>query len=232
MSSKKAIIFDFGGTLDSDGIHWSERFWDVYCMVGVGCTKPEYEQAYVSSEKKLLSDIYSKVSFKEIFKISLINQLEYLYPGERSKIKKTLSSRLLELLYGDVLKKINDAREVLYELKKNFKLGLVSNFYGNLKEVCEELNLDMFDAMIDSEVVGIRKPDPKIFALAVKELNLNASDCIVAGDSYDKDIEPAKKLGCTTLWLKGRSWREFDNTVYADYIIKSIKEIPAIVNKL
>lgn len=231
MNKKKAIIFDFGGTLDSDGIHWSERFWDVYCLAGINCSKQDYEKAYVAAEKKLLSDIYGKVPFKEIFQISLTNQLEYLYSGERSKVK-TLSSQLLELLYDDVIKNIEEAKSVLLALKKDFKLGLVSNFYGNLKEICEELNLSMFNTMIDSEVVGIRKPDPEIFSLAIKELNLYASDCIIVGDSYDNDIEPAKKLGCTTIWLKGSSWREFSNTVCADYIIKSIKEIPAIVNKL
>ncbi|RPI17467.1 MAG: HAD family hydrolase [Ignavibacteriae bacterium] len=231
MSSIKAIIFDFGGTLDTDGIHWSEKFWDIYCIAGVGCTKPEYERAYVASEKKILTSNYDKLPFKDIFRVSLINQLEYLYPGERSKTQ-TLSSRLLELLYDDVVNKIEEAKDVLRSLKKDFKLGLVSNFYGNLKEICEELDLSMFDTMIDSEIVRIRKPDPEIFSLAVKELKLNASDCIVVGDSYDNDIEPAKGIGCKTIWLKGKSWREFDNTIHADYTIKSIKEIPAIVYNL
>jgi putative hydrolase of the HAD superfamily len=231
MKSKKAIIFDFGGTLDSDGIHWSEKFWDIYCLAGVGCTKQQYERAYLAAEKKLISSVYVNLSFKDIFKQGLTNQLEYLYPGERRKIQ-TLSSQLLELLYDDVISKIEEAKAVLWSLKKEFKLGLVSNFYGNLKEICQELDLCMFDTIIDSEVVGIRKPDPGIFSLAIKELILNANDCIVAGDSYDNDIAPAKELGCTTIWLKGRSWREFNNTDCADYTINSINEIPAIVNKL
>ena len=231
MSLKKAIIFDFGGTLDSDGIHWSEKFWDIYSIAGVECTKPDYEKAYLAAEKKLVSNIYGKLSFKDIFKQGLKNQLEYLYPKERSKVQ-TLSSQLLEILYDDVLNTVEEAKAVLRSLEKDFKLGLVSNFYGNLKEVCKELELTMFDTMIDSETVQIRKPDPAIFSLAIKELNLDAIDCIVVGDSYDNDIEPAKSLGCTTIWLKGRSWREFNNTKSADYIIKSIKEIPGIVYNL
>ena len=32
----KAILFDFGGTIDTDGVHWSEKYWDLYEQFSVG----------------------------------------------------------------------------------------------------------------------------------------------------------------------------------------------------
>ncbi|MBI3765652.1 MAG: hypothetical protein HY277_04010, partial [Ignavibacteriales bacterium] len=35
----KAVLFDFGGTIDTDGVHWSEKFWEYYQQFGVGVEK-------------------------------------------------------------------------------------------------------------------------------------------------------------------------------------------------
>jgi putative hydrolase of the HAD superfamily len=227
----KALIFDFGGTLDTNGTHWSEKFWDVYSAAGVKCSKSEYEKAYVEAERKILSNGLYKMPLKDMLKTSLVNQLNYLYPKGNGRVK-SLSGQMTELLYFDVLNTIKEVRTVLGSLKKDYKLGLVSNFYGNLSEVCDSLGLTMFDVMIDSEVVKIRKPNPEIFSLAVKELNLKPNECIVIGDSYDNDIEPAKLIGCRTIWLKGRSWRTFNDISKADYVIHSLKEIQLALKSL
>ena len=69
---------------------------------------------------------------------------------------------------------------------------LVSNFYGNIHQVLNEFDLDgLFDSIIESAVVGVRKPDPAIFTLGVKALGMAAEDTVVVGDSYTKDIVPA-----------------------------------------
>ena len=49
----RSILFDFGGTLDTDGIHWSEKFWDVYQQLNVLITKSSFEEAYVATEDKI-----------------------------------------------------------------------------------------------------------------------------------------------------------------------------------
>ena len=57
----------------------------------------------------------------------------------------------------------------------------------------------LFQTVIESAVVGIRKPDPRIFLLGVEALGLKAEEVSVVGDSLEKDIIPAHKAGCRTV---------------------------------
>jgi len=101
-------------------------------------------------------------------------------------------------------------KQVLEHLKQaSFPMVLVSNFYGNIGTVLKDAGIDgYFNRIIESAVVGVRKPNPAIFALGVCALDLPASQGLVVGDTYTKDIVPAHQLGCHTLWLKGLQWEE------------------------
>lgn len=98
---------------------------------------------------------------------------------------------------------------MLERLKRDFPLVLVSNFYGNIHTVLEEFGLaGMFSDVIESAVVGVRKPDPRIFILGVNALGVEPDEVVVVGDSFTKDIVPAKKAGCHAVWLKGEGWTD------------------------
>ena len=104
---------------------------------------------------------------------------------------------------------------------------LVSNFYGNINQVLKDAGIDgYFKEVIESAVVGVRKPNPAIFALGVCALDLPASQVLVVGDTYSKDIMPAYKLGCCTLWIKGLQWEEkqVDESI-PDGIIRKLSEM-------
>lgn len=59
------------------------------------------------------------------------------------------------------------------ELSKKYKLVLVSNFYGNIQTILKDFGLlDFFDEIIESSVVGVRKPDPAIYRLGVDAMDL------------------------------------------------------------
>lgn len=218
----KAIIFDFGGTLDTNGIHWSEFFWDVYQKFNVGVTKAEYDRAYVEGEKEM-----GKVDglFRDVLMRQLSNQFKYL-----DSLDNKLIERMVDYCYNEAKNYLKKSKEILSELKKNFKLGIVSNFYGNIEEVCREFGIrEYLDAVADSTVVGVRKPDPKIFEITIKELDVEAEDAFVVGDSYESDIVPAKGIGCKTIWLKARGRNEREDTSQADFVIGSLEEIKKLV---
>ena len=64
---------------------------------------------------------------------------------------------------------------------------LVSNFYGNVQAVLADFNLlQYFESIIESAVVGVRKPDPQIFRLGVDALGMKPEEVLVVGDSYKK----------------------------------------------
>ena len=120
------------------------------------------------------------------------------------------------------------SREVLMQLKEqNLPMVLVSNFYGNIAVVLQEFGFDgLFLSIVESAVVGVRKPDPRIFSLGVEALGLKPEDVLVVGDSMDKDIIPASKAGCQTVWFKGEGWTDdpVDERL-ADRVITDLTEL-------
>ncbi|HVN49273.1 MAG TPA: HAD family hydrolase [Bacteroidota bacterium] len=226
----KAILFDFGGTLDTNGVHWSEFFWDAYQQMHVPISKKLFEQAYVAAEKILPGN---RIRHDDNFSTALTAQLQAQFEFLSETGSALSSSLLVELAHSCSEKvKANVAQQLPFikKLSQRYALGVVSNFYGNLQASLKELGFAPFiHTAIDSTVVGISKPDPKIFQTALDKLHVRADAAYAVGDSYERDIVPAKQLGCVTVWLRGRSWKETMETSKADYIILSLQELSSLV---
>jgi putative hydrolase of the HAD superfamily len=75
-------------------------------------------------------------------------------------------------------------------------LAAVSNSEGTIEALLESVGLrSSFAAVIDSWVVGLEKPDPRIFALALERLGVGADEAIMVGDSPSADIAGARAAG-------------------------------------
>ncbi len=223
----KAILFDFGGTIDTDGVHWSEKFWEYYQRYRIPVAKERFEQAFVTSETELGEDESLR---QATFYATLVKQfnLQFAILGVRLDPGDVL--KIVNSCYADVGKTIAGARKMLQELTGRYRMGVVSNFYGNLDIVCKEFGLDgLFEARVDSVVVGVKKPDPRIFRIALERLAEEAKNTYVVGDSYDRDIVPARQIGCTTIWLQGRSWTTPVSTEAADFTIQKLNDIMTII---
>jgi putative hydrolase of the HAD superfamily len=97
--------------------------------------------------------------------------------------------------------------------------------------VLREFALDgVFSHVVESAVVGIRKPDPRIFVLGVEALQLQPYEVVVVGDSFQNDILPAREAGCKTVWLKGEGWsnKPCDERI-PDRVINNLKQIEKIL---
>lgn len=235
MSNKDihGVIFDYGGTLDTRGDHWSEVIWDGYRQCAVDIDKPSYRDAYVYGERALAVNPIVKPDFHfiDILREKIRLQLQFLagmplLPTGKDDTERQarLANRLdinadtIEATAMSIATCINDAtnnllcenRHVLERLRQaGLPMVLVSNFYGNIRTVLSDAHLEgFFKEVIESAVVGVRKPNPAIFALGVCALDLPASQVLVVGDTYTKDILPAHQLGCHTIWIKGKQWEE------------------------
>ena len=138
-----------------------------------------------------------------------------------------MRERVLNDVYKRVLDTTKESRTVLEKLRKNYEMVLVSNFYGNIRTVLKEFGLDVFfKDIVESAEVGIRKPDRRIFEMGVQRLGLRPDEVVVVGDSFRKDVVPAKEAVCHAVWLKGEPWKQeaVDETV-PDRIIYSLKEL-------
>lgn len=103
------------------------------------------------------------------------------------------------------------ANTVLSFLRGKYKTALVTNGrtiiqYGKI----DHLGIrDEFDAILVSEEVKVKKPDPSIFNMALERLQLSPEQCIYIGDHPVNDVEGAAAIGMHTIWIKvNQSWRE------------------------
>ena len=217
----KGFIFDYGGTLDTGGHHWGKVIWHAYERQQVPVSEAQFREAYVHGERTLGKNpiIQPDFTFRRTLEEKLRLQFEYLH--------LPLEVKVLDDLYEHTLAETRKSREVLLSLKKQYPMVLVSNFYGNIQTVLREFGLDgIFSQIIESAVVGVRKPDPRIFSLGVEALGLKPEEVIVVGDSIDKDIIPARQAGCQTVWFRGEGWTDdpVDESV-PDRIITDLRDL-------
>lgn len=229
----KGIIFDYGGTIDTNSRHWAEVLWEKYQEFNVPVDKASFREAYVHGERSLAKFplIKPEHNFHDMLNIKLNIQISYLI--ENGKIDGSLAEKynyaksIADSSYRYVLDVLQKTRPVVEQLSSEYKLVLVSNFYGNIETVLKDFGLyDYFSGIIESSVVGVRKPDPAIYRLGVEAIGLPAGEVLVVGDSFSKDVIPAKSVGCKVAWLKGEGWggEETDESV-PDIVITDLQQI-------
>lgn len=241
----QAIIFDYGGTIDTNALHWSEVLWKGYRHTNIPVSKEEFRQSYVFAERALAKHPYIQPehNFLDLLTIKcdletqdLVNRGVWLVSDTERKIQ---SDAVANYCYQYVQNVLEVSRPVIATLAEKYPLVLVSNFYGNIETILKDFHLEYFQHIVESAVVGVRKPDPQIFQLGVDALReimgkpaeeLPAHDILVVGDSYSKDILPATQIGCQTVWLKGIGWdnETVDETV-PTHIIRHIKDLPEVI---
>lgn len=217
----KGILIDFGGTIDSNGIHWFDQFRDAYALVA-DVPEPLLWDAYVHTERTLGHNpiIGPDYTFCKTLQTKIALQTEYL---QSNGVTITAQDTILDTCYNKVIKHISTVSKPVLE-RIHLPMVLVTNFYGNMHTILQEFSLDhLFKDVIESAVVGVRKPDPQIFRLGVKALGLEPSETVMIGDSLEKDILPAQSIGCQTVWLQGKSRSEVPCT--PDLTVTSLAEI-------
>jgi putative hydrolase of the HAD superfamily len=81
-------------------------------------------------------------------------------------------------------------------------LGVVSNSEGRAEQALEAAGLrDYFDVVVDSGILGIEKPDPRIFQAALQALRVTPEEALYVGDLYDVDVLGAQAAGMQAVLL-------------------------------
>lgn len=231
----KGIIFDYGGTLDSRGVHWSEVLWEGYQQAGVPIDKETFRTAYVEGERALAREriILPQDDFHTLLIKKVALEISFLPDQPDNATRDRWVKEIAAYCDNAARTCINEAMPMLETLHQRYPMMLVSNFYGNIDEVLRAYGIrHLFKGIIESAVVGIRKPNPTLFRLGVDALELNAQDVLVVGDSLRKDIEPAEQLGCQVLWLKGKGWTQEEDAQTHPNTITSVTQVTDWLEKL
>lgn len=168
------LFFDVGSTLVNENKAYEARIKTA--ITGKDISYQEFYDKMLSYFRKNKKGDLEALSFYGLDRPAWRTDLETLYP---------------------------QTKEILEQLGQEYKLGIIANQLPGLEERLKDFGiLDHFSAIFSSADLGLAKPDPAIFRLALQKTNCLPQQAIMIGDRLDNDIVPAKRIGMKTIWIK------------------------------
>lgn len=198
----RAILFDAGNTL----VHLDHEFIaETARAAGFRCTAADVHEAEyaakqwvdrVMAERRAGRDDTRRQSY---FSVAL--EALGVPPNTAKAILRILEeANAADCLWRVVTEGTHDALAALRT--RGYTLGVVSNADGRIERDLGRRGLrSHFTAVIDSAVVGVEKPDPRIFALGLEAVGAPAAETLYVGDIYSIDILGAEGIGMSAVLL-------------------------------
>ena len=219
----KSVLFDYGGTLDADGTPWIERFRPIYKEAGLDTAPERFDRAFYDAEDLLPTrHRLAGLDLEATVRLQVADTIAVLAPS-RVDLVNPIAGRFA----SDCRKQFERLRPSLDRLAGKYRLGVVSNFYGNLDGILAAEGLrGHFAVVADSGVLGVMKPDAGIFLHACAGVKAEPRDCVMVGDSTKRDIPGGKALGMkTALIAPGEA-----PSVGQDWTISSVLELEGVIS--
>jgi putative hydrolase of the HAD superfamily len=217
------VLFDFGGTLDADGVPWKERFYRLCLDEGIAISRERFDPIFYAADDALVGAVPASLSFADT--------VDRLAATLTSALGARAAAPRIAARFVDAARRQLEAnRPVLARLGQRYRLGIVSNFYGNLATVCDNLHIQpLFGVIVDSTRVGFSKPDRRIFQRAVDELGLPPAAAVFVGDSVARDMEGARAIGMGHIWLAGEGQDASRRCCPGDRAVRSLQEVEGLL---
>jgi putative hydrolase of the HAD superfamily len=216
-----AILFDYGGTLDGAASHWLDRFVEIYADAGVDMPLERLKPAFYAADDAAYGD-------RRVADMSLIQLMEFHVAVQHTRLgidDAGLRHRLANAFVSRSDAALAGSRAVLGQLAPRFRLGVVSNFYGNVGRILSDAGIaPLLSVIADSNRVGAMKPDRRIFDHALAALGTEPGATMHVGDSHQRDIRAARALGLRTAWLVPAA-RGITSDAHADVVITSLEDL-------
>ena len=220
----KSVLFDYGGTLDSDGETWPERFYPLYREHGIDVPRARFDRAFHASDDHLPDRHALKgLDLEKTLRLQVRDTLESISP-ENSARTEAIAARFAQ----DCRRQFQRLKPVLERLAQRYRLGIVSNFYGNLEGILRAEDLLRFFSFVgDSGALGVMKPDPAIFLHTARALDCDPKDCLMVGDSVPRDIKGAAAAGMKNALVCAKAPIP---EAGQDWTIRSVAELEAVLS--
>ena len=221
----KSVLLDFGGTLDADGLSWKERFFRLWREAGVVSAREEFDPVFYAADDSLVGSIPRALSFADT-----VGRLTGLVAAALQVRDGRITARVADRFLEDAEGHLRRNAPLLARLGRRYRLGLVSNFYGNLETVCHNTAIQpFFGVIVDSVQAGLTKPDPRIFLRALDELGVAPVDATFVGDSAARDMAGARALGMRHIWLIGDPAPPDGPCCPGDAMIHSLEDVEELL---
>lgn len=231
----KVILFDFYGTLAH--IRTDEQSiqpWHVVASYlryqGAKISANELQSMYFNCVKESLDsspEPYPDVNIIHIFTDILVRlKIESSEDVVRTILQLFRSLTINEFwLFSETI-------EVLNALRKKIRLGLVSD--SQEVYIVSELQLVSLDSLFESVVIssqfGYRKPDPRLFQKALKEMGVSTTDDVLyVGDNWERDIVGASNAGIQSVWIQRKNEQVFFPQDQANVVITDLGDLLCLI---
>lgn len=225
--SLKALLFDAGNTL----IHIDpDRMLEIFRGVGVEADRDTFLWAEARARSRLVAKVAGgegetgtekhvwQEYFLSLFRDAGVPEKSLSAVGERVKRAHRDLHLWTRVQPG--------TKETLAELlDTGYRLAVISNADGRVEGVLERTGLrPYFEFVVDSHVVEVEKPDPRIFRLALERMGVAPEESLYVGDLYPVDVLGARKAGLRAVLLDphGREPDEPDR-------VTSLDELPGLL---
>ncbi|MBR1167606.1 HAD-IA family hydrolase [Bradyrhizobium liaoningense] len=187
----EAVIFDFGGVLTSSPFEAFTRF-----ETERGLPADIIRRTNAANH---LENAWARFERAEVD----IETFDELFAAESLALGAEVRGRdVLPLLQGDLRPEMVEA---VKRIKAQFKTGCITNnlpanaigsMTGRSLYIAEVMVL--FDHVIESAKIGLRKPDPRIYQMMVETLKVDPNNCVYL-DDLGVNLKPARQMGMTTI---------------------------------
>jgi HAD superfamily hydrolase (TIGR01549 family) len=226
------VFFDLGQTLVDEWdfiAYFDQKFLEMLNGFGARIDQRNYHAVRDSiiRDRKI-----GQGSVKEL----IIEVCKLLSPsGYENIIANRLESQIKQGR-RELFRFFDDAEPTLQALSKYCQMGIIANQSEDIAELISKAGFDrFFTVQAISSSVNLKKPDSKIFDLALKQAGRDARDCIMVGDRLDTDICPANMLGMTTIRMTNSLFSlqiPSKQCEHPAYTVARLSEIPTIVESI
>ena len=216
------LFFDVGNTLVNEERALNDRVQQMvmaFAERGMCISEGTIERAFEEAS----------AAFAPILMVEVVEKLA-AHPEDRAFVLDRVQYRhALEEPYPD-------AREVLAILSRRYKIGVIANQSAGTAARLERYGLGPFISLcLSSTEIGLRKPDPAIFNLALEQAQCAPHEAVMIGDRLDNDIRPAKSLGWRTIWVLqgfGKMQQPRSPEEEPDFRVRNLGEVLEILRSL
>ena len=204
-TSPSVILFDYGNTLISFGPVQQkaqrDAMQDVLYQAFGTCDDVQLE----TLRKEQVLRPYRNGYVENDWDAVCLEVIETLFPG---KAQDSLVAELQNARFQAFLDSVHVTAPVvslLEELQQTYRLGLLSNYpcARSIRESMDTLGLSVFfDAVVVSAEVGRVKPHEDAYRAILREMDVEATDCVYVGDNWLADIQGAKRMGMRAIYLQ------------------------------
>lgn len=235
MKKYKALFLDWDDTIGD----WSNAAWkalqELYVTYHLDELYDSVSEFFHTYEPYNL-ELWRKYGENEVTKEQLHFERFYYplmvnsYPEFRGRSKTELAHEMGDMflsLTNKYFSLLPDAADVVRSLAERYPLTIISNGFKEVQyyKFAHSGLASYFAHTLISEEVGVNKPQPEIFRIALELNQVRADEALMIGDSYSSDIAGAKAAGIDQVWIHEGATDET-----ATYIVPRLRDVLQIEN--